>query len=73
MRNVVSISLPNNLLKKLSNEAKDNHTSRSEIIRKSLSQYFFVREFSNIRDKAMGELAKKGITLTENQIFDEIS
>ncbi len=73
MRNIVTISLPNSLLKPLSTEAKEEHTSRSEIIRKALKHHFFVREFTMVRNKAMEELAKKGITLTEEDIFKKIS
>lgn len=73
MRNVVAISLTDDLLKRLTAEAKEENTSRSEIIRGSLKQYFFTRDFTKLRNRAMGELAKKGITLTEEQIFNEIS
>jgi len=73
MRNIIAISLTDDILKKLATEAKEESTSRSEIIRRSLKQHFFVRDFTKLRNKAMGELAKKGITLTEEQIFNEIS
>lgn len=73
MRNIVAISLPTSLLKPLSAEAKEEHTSRSEIIRQALKYHFFVREFTRVRNKAMAELAKKGITLTEEEIFEKVS
>jgi len=73
MRNVIAISLTDDLLKRLITEAKEENTSRSEIIRGSLKQYFFTRDFTRLRNRAMGELAKKGITLTEEQIFNQIS
>ena len=73
MRNIVAISLPDSLLRPLSAEAKKEHTSRSEIIRKALKHHFFVREFTMVRNKAMEELAKKGVTLTEEDVFKKIS
>ena len=73
MRNVVAISLPETLLKKLIREAKEEHASRSEIVRTALQQHFFAREFTKLRDKAINELKQKGITITEDQIFNEIS
>ncbi|MBU0694248.1 MAG: ribbon-helix-helix domain-containing protein [Candidatus Omnitrophica bacterium] len=73
MRNVVAISIPNNLLKNLTAEAKEEHTSRSDIIRRALKQHFFMRDFTMARNKAMAELAKKGITLTEEEIFEKVS
>lgn len=73
MRNVVTISLPNRLLKKLVQESKEENASRSEIVRKSLQQHFFVREFTKLHNDAINELAQKGITVTEEQIFSNIS
>lgn len=73
MRSVVAISLPESLLKKLASEVKEEHSSRSEIVRKALQQHFFTRELTKLRDSAIGELSGKGITLTEDQIFDDIS
>ena len=73
IRQVVAISLPGVLLKKLSAEARQEHTSRSEIIRRSLKQHFFVRDFSSARNRALSELDRKGIHLTEDDIFDRIS
>lgn len=72
MRNVVAISLPDSLLKPLSAEAKEEHTSRSEIIRQALKYHFFVKEFTRVRSKAMAELSKKGVTLTEEEVFDKV-
>ena len=73
MRNIVTISIPNNLLKNLTTEAKEDHTSRSDIIRRALKQHFFMRDFTRARNKAMAELAKKGIALTEEEIFKKVS
>jgi predicted transcriptional regulator len=73
MRNVVAISLPKDLLKNLAQEAKEEDTSRSDIIRRALKQHFFMRDFTRARNKAMAELAKKGVTLTEEEVFAKIS
>ena len=73
MRNIVSVSLDEALLNKLNQLAKEENTSRSEIIKKSLQKMFFSTEFNKLRNKAMGELAKKGIVLIEEDVFKEIS
>ncbi|MBF0478077.1 MAG: CopG family transcriptional regulator [Candidatus Omnitrophica bacterium] len=73
MRNIVAISLPQALLNKLQSEAKQEHTSRSEIIRQALNEHFFTRELSKIREKASTEMIRKGKVYTEEQIFNEIS
>lgn len=72
-RNVVAISLPTELLKKLASEAKQEETSRSEIIRRSLRQHFFARDFSKARNKILRELDQKGVHLTEDEIFEQLS
>ena len=73
MRNVIAISLPNKLLKSLTSEAKEEQTSRSDVIRRALKQHFFMRDFTMTRNKALAELTKKGITLTEEEIFEKVS
>ncbi len=73
MRNVVTISIPNSLLKSLTIEAKEEQTSRSDVIRRALKQHFFMRDFTKARNKAMAELTKKGIALTEEEIFEKVS
>ena len=73
MRNIITISLSDKMLKKLIQECKEKNTSRSEIVRESLERYFFVRELTKIRNKAISELTRKGIVITEEQIFKNIS
>jgi predicted transcriptional regulator len=73
MRNVVTISLPNDLLKKLTSEAKTDNATRSEVVKVALKQHFFARELDNVRDKAMAELARKGVTLTDEDVFAKVS
>jgi metal-responsive CopG/Arc/MetJ family transcriptional regulator len=73
MRNVVAVSLPGEVLKKLSCEAKTEHVSRSEVVRKALKQYFFVSSFSRLRLQAQKELARKGVVVSEEELFGKIS
>lgn len=73
MRNIVAISLPTGILKSLMAEAKEDGASRSDVIRRALRQHFFVRDFTRAREKAMAELTKKGIALTEDEIFKKVS
>ena len=73
MRNSVSVSLPTGILKQLKNESKRESASNSEVVRKALREYFFRTEFTRLRRKAMIEAAKKGIKITEEEIFEQIS
>lgn len=73
MRNIVAISLPGNLAKKLLSEARAAHASRSEVVRKALQQYFFACDFSQLRRRAQRDLARKGIRVTEEELFEKVS
>ena len=73
MRNIVAISLPTNILRSLISEAKAEGASRSDVIRRALKQHFFMKDFTRAREKAMAELAQKGIALTEEDIFNQVS
>lgn len=73
MRNSVSISLPDVIFKQLKNESKKENAHSSEIVRKALREYFFREEFARLRRKAMIEAAKRGIRLTEEEIFEQVS
>jgi metal-responsive CopG/Arc/MetJ family transcriptional regulator len=73
MRNSVSISLPDGILKQLKNECEKENANGSEIIREALRAYFFRKEFSRLRRKAIIESAKRGITLTDEEIFKQVS
>ncbi len=73
MRNIVSISLSGSILKKLEKEAKEEGASRSEIIKRSLSRYFFSHDLARARNRALGELAKKGIVLSDEDVFKAVS
>ena len=73
MRNIVSISLPENLLKKVRRESKKENITSSELIRKTLNGYFFITEFRQIQQKALSEVKKKGLKLTDEEIFKRVS
>ncbi len=73
MRQAVSISLPAGLFKQLKSQCRKENANGSEIVREALREYFFRTEFARLRRKAMIEAAKRGISLTEEAIFKQIS
>lgn len=73
MRNSVSISLPDSTFKQLKSESRKEHANLSEIVRKALGEYFFKTKFAYLHKKAMIEAAKRGIQLSEEEIFKQIS
>jgi len=73
MRNIVSISLPGTILRKLEKEAREEGSSRSEIIKRSLSRYFFSHDLARARNRAVSELAGRGVVLTDEDVFKAVS
>ena len=73
MRNVVSISLPGPILRKLEKEVKAEGASRSEIIKRSLARYFFSHDLARARNRAISELAGRGVVLTDEDVFKAVS
>ena len=73
MRYSVSISLPEGMFKQLKAWCRKEKATGSEVVREALRAYFFRREFSRLRRMAQIEAAKRGISLTEEEIFKQIS
>ena len=73
MRHSLSISLPDPMYKQLRTECKKENANGSEVVRQALRVYFFRKEFSRLRQKALIEAEKRGINLTEEEIFERIS
>ena len=73
MRNVVSLSLSDELLNKVKKEMKKQDTSSSELMRRALADYFFKEEFSRLRKKALLEAVKKGNVYSDEDIFKKVS
>lgn len=73
MRNIVSISLPGAILRKLEKEVRADGSSRSEIIKRSLSRYFFSHDLARARNRAVSELAGRGVVLTDEDVFKAVS
>ena len=61
------------MYKQLKTECERENANGSEIIRQALRVYFFRKEFERLRNKARIEAEKRGINLTEEQIFEKIS
>ncbi|MBU4342760.1 MAG: ribbon-helix-helix protein, CopG family [Candidatus Omnitrophica bacterium] len=73
MRHSLSISLPEGMYKQLKTECKKENANGSEVVRQALRVYFFRRDFARARQKAMIEAEKRGISLTEEEVFKKIS
>lgn len=73
MRNVLSISIPGNILKDLKNESRKENATVSEVVRKALKDYLYKSEFERISKSIRLSMAKRGIKLSEREILDKVS
>ena len=72
MRETVTISLTNEMKKKLDEIASKENINRSEIIKTALRQYFSVIEFKRIRNLMIPK-AEKAKIFSEDDVYKLIS
>ena len=72
MRNAVTVSLPQALTDELEAASREAGTSRSEIVREALRNYFMLREYRALRAEFTAEAEAKGI-VTDEDVFDRVS
>lgn len=72
MRQTVTVSLPAKLVKDLDRVAKGDGVSRSEVVRESLRDYLFHREFEAARRKIVPKAQARGI-FTDEDVFKIVS
>lgn len=72
MRNVISVSLQPDLTKKLNKSVKTNKTTRSEIVKKALNDYFHNEEMAEFRRK-LRPIAEKAGYFTDEDVFRAVS
>ncbi|PIU51131.1 hypothetical protein COS91_06120 [Candidatus Desantisbacteria bacterium CG07_land_8_20_14_0_80_39_15] len=73
MRSAMSISLPEKLFKKVKQEVEKENIPSSELVRKALNGYFFITEFRRLQQKALTEMEKRGLKITDEEIFRKVS
>ncbi len=72
MRSTLTISIPQNVRKQLDSVSKSEDVSRSDIVRESIRDYLFVRQFRTLRKSMVPKAAQRGIH-TDQDVFDQIS
>ena len=72
MRETVTISLTNEMKKKLDEIAYGENKNRSEIIKNALKQYFSVLEFRRIRNLMIPK-AEKAEIFSEDDVYKKVS
>ena len=68
---IASLSLPADILKQANRAAKEEHMSRSELIKEALKAYLEEREWAHMRQQALPFAQARGIR-TEEDVEDLI-
>jgi metal-responsive CopG/Arc/MetJ family transcriptional regulator len=72
MRETVTVSLPPALKRELDRLAAREGISRSDLLRNSLEEYFFVRRFRELRQRMLAAARARGV-YTDQDVFDRVS
>ncbi len=72
MRQTVTISLPKDIRKTIDEVARQEGVSRSDLIRESLRDFLFIRNFRRLRARLMAKAQAQGI-YTDRDVFDRVS
>jgi metal-responsive CopG/Arc/MetJ family transcriptional regulator len=72
MRSTLTISLPANIRKQLDNVSRSECVSRSDIVRESIRDYLFVRQFRALRKGMVQKAGQRGIH-ADQDVFDRLS
>ena len=72
MRSTLTISIPEQVRVQLDRVSKAEGVSRSDIVRESVRDYLFIRQFRSLRKTMMAKASKQGIH-TEQDVFDRVS
>jgi metal-responsive CopG/Arc/MetJ family transcriptional regulator len=72
MRETVTISLPKAVKDELDRLVEEEGITRSDVVRESLRDYLFLRQFRMLRAKMSAKAKKRGI-YTDQDVFDRVS
>ncbi|HOV21624.1 MAG TPA: ribbon-helix-helix domain-containing protein [bacterium] len=70
MRKIITVSIPEDMKKQIDKIAEEEGTTRSNIIKESLQNYLFIREFRTLRARMM---KKSSRVYTDKDIFEQVS
>ena len=70
MRETVTVSIPEEIKKQVDKIVVQEGTTRSSIIKESLQEYLFIRQFRSLRKKMMGKSPR---AYTDQDIFNRVS
>ncbi|MFA5204320.1 MAG: CopG family transcriptional regulator [Lentisphaeria bacterium] len=72
MRSTLTISLPEKVRVQLDRVARDEGVSRSDLVRESIRDHLFIRQFRSLRRTMTLKASQEGIH-TDQDVFDRVS
>lgn len=72
MRETVTISLPGDVRRELDKIAREDGLSRSDVLRQSLEDFLFARQFRRLRQRMMASAQAEGV-YTDEDVFTRVS
>ena len=72
MRSTLTISIPASVRKQLDVVSRNEGVSRSDIVRESIRDYLFIKQFRTLRKGMVTKAARRGIH-TDQDVFDRVS
>jgi len=72
VRKTITLSLPAELRSELDWIASEDGVSRSDVIRESLRDFLFLREFRALRQRLSRKARRRGI-FSDEDVFDRVS
>lgn len=72
MRSTLTISIPQTVRAEIDRVSKAEGVSRSDIVRESIREYLFIRQFRRMRRRMEGEASRRGVH-TDQDVFDRVS
>lgn len=72
MRSTITISLPEQVRSQLDQVSRADGVSRSDLVRESIRDYLFLRQFRGLRKTMVAKASQRGI-FTDDDVFDRVS
>jgi metal-responsive CopG/Arc/MetJ family transcriptional regulator len=72
MRSTMTVSIPEDVRKELDRVSEAEGVSRSDIVRESVRDYLFIRQFRALRKTMVPQAAGRGV-YTDQDVFDRVS
>jgi metal-responsive CopG/Arc/MetJ family transcriptional regulator len=72
MRSTITVSIPAEVREELDRVATAEGVSRSDIVRESVRDYLFIRQFRSLRKRMLVKAGQIGVH-TDQDVFDRVS